>query len=597
LDLQAANEFQIRRDVLSRGLHAAVVRCRRVSIFVSVVAFAAAHRALSGVADAYLRAYLEMFPTRATQAGDHAFDSRLEDFSAQRLERWVEFNQAERDRLTKLLGASDLPFDDRLDAEALLAQVERELHEQMVLRRPLRDPLYWSEVIANAAVFLLVRDDLPLADRQRRVRARARLLPALSRECSETLARAKSDDVAPELYKIAAGQLRATATFYRNGFAPAVGDYPESREEGENAAKAISELADNIDKLSQHATGSPRLGKEYATTFRLGTRVTEPVGDVLKRATSDLAAKKTEAADFGRKVWRDLMGDEAPPADAAALLRRLFERVSEDHDTNEEEYASRWKANVGEIENFVREKRIMTLPDPLTLVVDRAPTYFVGQSVGGVYPAGPYSPEAKTILFLPVPPPDATAEQREAFFRDFNRPFSRMIVPHELIPGHYVQLKYAARDPYKARALFPDPVYVEGWGTFCERLLLDEGWGGALPRLAHLKKQLENIARTIVDIRVHTENMSREEMVRFLKEEALQGEQLANNMWTRTLTSSPQITTYYLGYSKVTEVYDAARAAEGDRFELRRFMDGMMRLGPVRLEHYLERVRTTETKA
>jgi uncharacterized protein (DUF885 family) len=62
-------------------------------------------------------------------------------------------------------------------------------------------------------------------------------------------------------------------------------------------------------------------------------------------------------------------------------------------------------------------------------------------------------------------------------------------------------------------------------------------------------------------------------------------------MWTRTLTSSPQITTYYLGYSKVTEVYDAARAAESNKFELRRFMDGMMRLGPVRLEHYLERVR------
>jgi hypothetical protein len=65
--------------------------------------------------------------------------------------------------------------------------------------------------------------------------------------------------------------------------------------------------------------------------------------------------------------------------------------------------------------------------------------------------------------------------------------------------------------------------------------------------------------------------------------------------WSESLTSSPQITTYYLGYAKVTEVYDAARAAEGDKFELRRFMDGMMRLGPVRLEHYLQRVRGTDS--
>lgn len=581
---------------MDRELHAAVVRCHRVLILAGALALAATRGAPAGVADAYLDAYLAMFPTRATQAGNHAFDSKLEDFSAQQLEKWIGINESERARLTKLLKLSELPFDDRLDAESLLAQVERELHQQTVLRRPERDPLYWSDVIANAAVFLLVRDDLSLPERQRRVRTRARLLPGFARQCSETFARAKREEVAPELCKIAAGQLRATATFYRNGFAPAVGDSSESRDEGRNAAEAISGLADNIDKLSQQVTGSPRLGREYATSFRLGTGVAEPVADVLKRAEADLRAKRAEAADFGRTVWRELIKDEEPPGDERALLRRLFDRVAQDHDKDVETYAARWKANVAEIENFVRTKGIMTLPDPLTLVVDRAPAYFVGQSFGGVYPAGPYAPEAKTILFLPVPPPDATAEQREVFFRDFNTPFSRMIVPHELIPGHYVQLKYAARNPHKVRAVFPDPIYIEGWGTFCERLLLDQGWGGALPRLAHLKKQLENIARTIVDIRVHTENMSREEMVRFVKEEALQGDQLANNMWTRTLTSSPQITTYYLGYSKVTQVYDSVRGGEADRFQLRRFMDGMMLLGPVRLEHYLERMRASDQR-
>jgi hypothetical protein len=75
-----------------------------------------------------------MFPTRATQAGNHSFDNKLEDFSAEQLQRWVRFNESERGRLTTLLKQTDLPFEDRLDAEALLAQVERELHEQTVLR-------------------------------------------------------------------------------------------------------------------------------------------------------------------------------------------------------------------------------------------------------------------------------------------------------------------------------------------------------------------------------------------------------------------------------------------------------------------------------
>src|ERR1041385_2816453 len=151
--------------------------------------------AWAGVGDGYLNAYLEMFPTRATQAGYHAFDGKLEDFSTEKLTRWIEVNQN-----------------------------ERELHEQKVLQRPQRDPLCWSEIIGNAAVFLLVRDDLPLSERQQRVRARALLLPAFARQCSATFVRAKGDQVAPELCKIAVGQLRAAAMFYREGFARAVGE-------------------------------------------------------------------------------------------------------------------------------------------------------------------------------------------------------------------------------------------------------------------------------------------------------------------------------------------------------------------------------------
>ena len=74
--------------------------------------------------------------------------------------------------------------------------------------------------------------------------------------------------------------------------------------------------------------------------------------------------------------------------------------------------------------------------------------------------------------------------------------------------------------------------------------------------------------------------MSRDEVVRFVKEEALQNEQFASNMWTRAITSSTQITSYYLGYRKVRDACAAAHASAGGRFELRNFMDGMMELGP-----------------
>jgi uncharacterized protein (DUF885 family) len=147
-----------------------------------------------------------------------------------------------------------------------------------------------------------------------------------------------------------------------------------------------------------------------------------------------------------------------------------------------------------------------------------------------------------------------------------------------------VQLKIAARQPRRIRALVPDGVYAEGWGTFVERLMLDHGWGGPGERIAHLKKQLENCARAIVDIRVQSLGMSREEVIRFVRDEGLQDPQLAENLWQRTLTSAPQLVTYHLGFRQFDALYRRAREQPG--FTVRAFSDAVMRLGAVPLRHY-----------
>jgi uncharacterized protein (DUF885 family) len=548
---------------------------------------------VSGVVDAYIECYFEHYPTRATQAGRHDRDRELEDFSPERRSAWARVNRETRQALKDRLVQGGADADERLDAEALLAQVERELHEIEVLNRPRRDPLYWSGPISEAAVFLLLRDDRPLATRLAAVRARVALVPRLVGQAREALAATAADRSAPELARLAAGQLRASAVFYRDGLpkaAPDAATAEELRRVGDAAAASLETLAAFLDERATSATGSPRLGADYATTFRLYTGIETSLDAVLAEAEADLRAKREEAAAYGRTVWAELMPGLAAPADERELLRRLFARVEDDHDTDFDVYLAGWKTTLAELDAFVRAKGVITLPDPLTLAIDRSPGFFVGQSVGGVYSPGPWAPEARTLLLLPTPPDEASPAQREALYRAFNRSFNRMIAPHELIPGHYLQAKSAARHPRKVRALFADPVYVEGWGTFCERLMLDLGWGGALPRLAHLKKQLENAARLIVDVRVHARGMTREEVARFLKEDALQDEQLAANMWTRAITTAPQLTSYHLGYRQVLGLYEDVRRERGERFSLRAFMDGMLELGPVPVRHYRERL-------
>jgi uncharacterized protein (DUF885 family) len=548
----------------------------------------------NGQVAGYLDRYFETFPTRATEAGRHDFDRQLENLPAAGLRDWIAYNREVASDLREALSGNSLDADDRIDAELLLRAVQRQIHDLDTLGRTEHDPLFWTGILSSATVFLLVRDELPQDERFDCAATRARSIPRLAKQARKALSRGTLGRISPELCELAAGQAEASARFYREGFGDAApGQATPLREQmrgaGDTAADALERLAAFLRRLAGRATGSPRLGAHYAERFRLGTGVEQPVDQVLEQALIDLRAKRDEAADFGRSVWSDYFPNAEPPMDKTELLRRLFERVSADRAESTDEFVEHYRRLVLESTRFVRERDIITLPEPLTLIVDRSPAYFVGQSVGGVYAAGPYAPEGDTLLFLPTPTDSATDDERAAFFRDFNEHFNVMITPHELIPGHYLQLKFAARHSRKVRAIFPDDVYVEGWGTFSERLMLDLGWGDPLDRLAHLKKQLENIARTIVDIRVNTQNMTRAEVLRFVQDEALQDGQFASNMWIRAISSSPQLTTYYLGYREVWGLYEEVKRAEADRFELRRFMDGMMQLGPVPVEHYRAR--------
>lgn len=557
-----------------------------------LLALAAASASAATFQETYLERWFDMYPSKATAAGRHDLDRRLEDLSPARRYAWLGYNRVAAKGLRRILEAPATSFEDRLDAELLLRQAELEAFEYGIQARPERDPLFWTGVLGDATVFLLVRDDLPKSERLSRAAERAGQLPRLAKQARQALELGDPAFIAPEICGIAANILRGSAKFYREGF-PQAGENPELKPAGAKAASALDELAAFLDGLQKKAKGQPRLGKSYAARFRLVTGVEEPVESVLANAEAALTAKRTEAAAYGRSVWKELMppreSTEAP-ADDRELLRRLFERVAADHAKDMDEFVADYRKLVPEALEFVRSKDLMTLPDPATLHIDRSPSFFIGQAVGGVYPAGPFAPEADTLFYLPTVPDSATPEEKAAFFRDFNHHFNLMITPHEMVPGHYVQLKWAARHPRKVRALFSDGVYVEGWGTFSERLLLDLGWGGPLDRLAHLKKQLENISRTVVDIRVNTKNMSRAEVLLYVKEEALQDEQFAGNMWVRAITSSPQLTFYHLGDREVQGLYEEVRNVKGETFRIKTFLDGMMELGPVPVAHYWERM-------
>ncbi len=578
--------------------HWAVLPGTLVSLVVTALAPAngttSADDTAAQLLDYYLERSFSFFPTRATAAGRHDRDRELEDLTPERRAWWASINHGTAKVAARLLAAPDLGEEERLDLELVRREAERERFAFEVLDRPGRDPQFWTGIMGDATVFLLVRDDRPLVERLEAAAERAALLPRLAAQAREALGATDPRTIAPELAQLAARQAAASAAFYRGGFASAAGDDAELASRlaatGATAAQALDELARFLEELAGRATGDPRLAEHYAENFRLVTGVEQPVAEMLAEAQAALSEKRSEAAAYGRSVWDQVLSGKTAPTDEIDLLRELFHRVAADRAATVEEFVADYRELVAGALSFVRERRIIDLPDPFPLFTDRSPAFFAGQSVGGVYPPGPWAPEAATLWYLPTPPDEASPEDRDAFFSDFNHHFNVMITPHEIVPGHATHLAWAARHPRKARALFGDGVTIEGWGTFCERLLLDLGWGGPLDRLAHLKKQMENIARTVVDIRVHTQGMTREEVLAFVQGEALQDEQFAGNMWRRAITTSPQITFYWLGYREVFGLYEEVRRAQGETFDLARFMNEMMEMGPVPVARIRERM-------
>ncbi|MGB6642286.1 MAG: DUF885 family protein, partial [Thermoanaerobaculia bacterium] len=151
------------------------------------------------VVDDYLDHYFRTFPTRATAEGLHDYDRQLEDLGPAERKAWITYNHEMEGRVSKQLAAADLDFQNRLDLELLQRQIERQLLDWETFRRPERNPLFWTGILSNATVYLLVRDDLPEDERLDRAADRATLIPRLALQARQALSAGDPSQIAPEL--------------------------------------------------------------------------------------------------------------------------------------------------------------------------------------------------------------------------------------------------------------------------------------------------------------------------------------------------------------------------------------------------------------
>lgn len=557
----------------------------------------AANAAAEALLARYVAAWVDFYPSRAFAYGRRESAGEFESVAAPRVEAWLATNRSVNTEARALLNVADTPTGKlATDLRIVHAKTADELanwKEDEPLRR---QPQWFAEQVSQALTHLLVRDQLAPLDRSDALERRLIGVALLCEQATKTLEHGKTLRTDRALATLAAAR-----RYYQTGLQDLISHWPEPRS-GQSLAKSADSAATAIFSLEAHirevvlpaSSPSPSIGgQSFDAKLSRRTWGAYRAASLEQDALLELKTVRGLMVSEAER-WRDILPEAQRAAlvslDGLVLLDAATAAMEANRQSNSADFLASFRDLTGAAQRFVRAHDLATIPTPTTLLIALSPSYFSGAAVGGVYPSGPFDPEADTLFYIPSIPDTADEMAKAGFYRSFNTHFNTMILSHEMFPGHYLQYKVAVKHASHVRTLFSNGSYTEGWGTFVEKLMLDAGWGDSEPltMLAHLRKRLENATRAYVSVKVHMDGWGESEVISFARDEGLLAPQFATNLWQRVVNSPLQITDYFTGGREFQRLYaqyvDAAQDPGGDsRVSLKSWVDAVLRAGPIPL--------------
>jgi len=272
------------------------------------------------------------------------------------------------------------------------------------------------------------------------------------------------------------------------------------------------------------------------------------------------------------------------------IIGEVLQKISDNHATPTE-LMDTIKRDVDSIAQFVREKKIVGLGELANLKVIPTPPFMRGiYSVAGFHSAPPLDPNAEAQYWVTPIPPDTPSAKAESKLREYNNWVLQWLTIHEALPGHYVQFEHANTvlpvTRRLVRALYGNGPYVEGWAEYAAQVLMYEGFahGDARYKISYLKVWLRSIANAVLDVRMHTMNMTDQQALDLMENDAFQTQAEAEGKLQRAKLSSTQLPTYFVGNRDWWRLRKQYQAAKEPGFSLAEFHDRALDQGPIPLE-------------
>ena len=522
--------------------------------------------------DEYLAYLHEVHPTNATFDGIHVHDDLLEDLSRQSIDAQISDLGAFARRLAAI-DPTRLTDLERLERPALENNIRARLFEMEQVRTWERNPKYYSDIIATSIASQALFDYAPLSERARRIASKLRQVPRLVQAARDNIRDA------PGIYvKVGLESIRGTQRFIDEDLPRAfsrlddlhiLGDLADTSSE---ASASLGGLIEYLERdLAPKSKGSFRLGRErFEEKLRLEEGLDMDADRLLAIATRELQAVQEEF----RRVAGRLNGGDPQAA---------WEKTKADHPPAGQ-LVQTAQQQLGELVEFIERERIVSIPPGAP--VDVAPTpRFYRWTFASMWTPGPFEARPlRATYYITDVDPSWTDDRKTEHLRDFNYGALWSISIHEVFPGHFLHYQHLRQVDSKLRKsiLFSSTAFVEGWAHYCEQMMLDEGFRKGEPgvRLGQLAEALIRLCRFIVGIRLHCEDMSVEQGVRFFRDEAYLEEGNARREAERG-TFDPSYVLYTAGKLMIQKLREDYKAKTGAQYSLRAFHDTLLANGTV----------------
>ncbi len=515
-------------------------------------------------------------------------DGKIADYT--RLALDAELSRLHRfdDRL-KIFDADKLGQRQSIDLRVLQAAIRREIFERQDMGMYERNPMVYARA-GDVSVYLN-RNFAALEDR-------VHSIAAIEAQIPNVLIAAKTnlDPVLPKPWvELAIQAAKGSADFLRNTLTIGLKDLRDDRIKGDfleinrKAAAALSEYAGWLQRERlPRATPDFALGEEKYHRMLAETELVD--------------LTPAQLLDLGMAKLKDEQGAFAEAAkaidpDKSAL--DVFKEIQKEHPTAENLIPEVSKDLDG-IRKYVVAHKLVTIPSEVKAQVKPTPEFRRATSFASMDTPGPFEKRATEAYFYVTPPePEWSSEQKEQWLTSFNHYSSDMVAIHEAYPGHYVQfLRLNASSVSKVEKIFHSYSFVEGWAHYCEKMMIDEGFGAAPAknptaeetkraakyRMAQSAAALVRLCRLCVSIRMHTQNMSVDDAAQFFQDNAYYEPKPARAEAMRG-TVDPGYLSYTLGKLQILKLREDYKAQQGDEFSLQKFHNELLNHGtpPVRL--------------